>query len=89
MGAPLFILSFRHRDELTRLAESGGWQAIAARRAENVEARFVASGAAIAVIDARGEVERWRCPMIQQTGTQAQLVPSKPATPARHSRFHL
>lgn len=54
MGAPLFILSFRHRDELTRLAESGGWQAIAARRAENVEARFVASGAAIAVIDARG-----------------------------------
>ncbi|MGQ0589624.1 MAG: putative bifunctional diguanylate cyclase/phosphodiesterase [Sphingosinicella sp.] len=54
MGAPLFILSFRHRDELTRLAESGGWQAIAARRAENVEARFIASGAAVAVVDARG-----------------------------------
>ena len=54
MGAPLFILSFRHRDELTRLAERGGWQAIAARRAENVEGRFVASGAAVAVIDARG-----------------------------------
>ncbi len=27
MGAPLFILSFRHRDELTRLAEGAGWQA--------------------------------------------------------------
>ena len=57
MGAPLFILSFRHRNELSRLAESAGWQPIAARRAENVEARFVASGAAVAVIDARGALE--------------------------------
>jgi diguanylate cyclase (GGDEF)-like protein len=55
--APLFILSFRHRDELTRLAESAGWQPIAARRAENAEARFVASGAAVAVVDARGALE--------------------------------
>jgi diguanylate cyclase (GGDEF)-like protein len=54
MGAPLFILSFRHRDELTGLAEKGGWQPIAARRADNAEARFVASGAAVALIDARG-----------------------------------
>jgi diguanylate cyclase (GGDEF)-like protein len=54
MGAPLFILSFRHRDELSRLAESAGWQPIAARRADNAEARFVASGASVAVIDARG-----------------------------------
>ena len=54
MGAPLFILSFRHRDELSRLAEGAGWQPIAARRAENAEARFVASGASVAVIDARG-----------------------------------
>src|SRR3954469_20115241 len=44
MGAPLFILSFRHRDELTRLAESAGWQPIAARRADNAEARLVAPG---------------------------------------------
>jgi diguanylate cyclase (GGDEF)-like protein len=57
MGAPLFILSFRHRDELSRLAESAGWQPIAARRADNVEARFVASGASVAVIDARGALE--------------------------------
>ncbi|WP_114951308.1 putative bifunctional diguanylate cyclase/phosphodiesterase [Sphingosinicella terrae] len=54
MSAPLFILSFRHRDELTRLAESAGWQPLAARRTENAEARFVASGAAVAVVDARG-----------------------------------
>src|SRR5690349_17827335 len=54
MGAPLFILSFRHRDELSRLAEGAGWQPIAARRADNVEARFVASGAAVALVDARG-----------------------------------
>jgi diguanylate cyclase (GGDEF)-like protein len=52
--APLFILSFRHRDELTRLAESAGWQPIAARRNANAEERFVASGASIAVVDARG-----------------------------------
>ena len=54
MGAPLFILSFRHRNELTRLAEGAGWQPIAARRADNAEARFVASGASVAVVDARG-----------------------------------
>ena len=57
MAAPLFILSFRHRDELTRLAESAGWQPIAARRTDNAEARFVACGAAVAVVDARGALE--------------------------------
>jgi diguanylate cyclase (GGDEF)-like protein len=57
MGAPLFILSFRHRDELTRLAEGAGWQPIAARRAANAEARFVASGALVALVDARGALE--------------------------------
>src|SRR5688572_22410412 len=57
MPAPLFILSFRHRDELTRLAESAGWQPIAARRADGAEARFIASGAAVAVVDARGALE--------------------------------
>jgi diguanylate cyclase (GGDEF)-like protein len=57
MGAPLFILSFRYRDELTRLAEGAGWQPIAARRAANAEARFVASGALVAVVDARGALE--------------------------------
>jgi len=53
-GAPLFLLSFRHRDELTATAEQAGWLAIAARRAENAESRFIASGASVAVVDARG-----------------------------------
>ncbi|HEY0446839.1 MAG TPA: EAL domain-containing protein [Allosphingosinicella sp.] len=53
-AAPLFILSFRHRDELIAVAESAGWQPIAARRTANVESRFIASGAAVAVVDARG-----------------------------------
>ena len=54
LPAPLFVLSFRHRDELTLVSQGAGWQPIAARRAENVEARFIASGASVAVIDARG-----------------------------------
>jgi diguanylate cyclase (GGDEF)-like protein len=52
--APLFLLSFRHREELTAIAERGGWQPIAARRIENAESRFIASGATVAVVDARG-----------------------------------
>jgi diguanylate cyclase (GGDEF)-like protein len=57
-AAPLFILSFRQRDELARLAESAGWQPIAARRARNAELRFIGSGAAVAVVDARGAVDQ-------------------------------
>jgi diguanylate cyclase (GGDEF)-like protein len=53
----LFILSFRHRDELTRLAEAAGWQPIAARRSANAESRFISSGASVAVVDARGALE--------------------------------
>ena len=60
MGAPLFILSFRHRDELTRLAEGAGWQPIAARRGANAEARFIASGATVALVDARGALGEGR-----------------------------
>lgn len=36
------------------MMERAGWRALAARRAEGAERRFVASGAPIAVIDARG-----------------------------------
>ena len=54
MPEPLFILSFRHRDELHRLAEAAGWEPIAARRDANAEARFLASGASVALVDARG-----------------------------------
>lgn len=52
--ASLFILSFRQRDELAALAGGAGWQVIAARRAEGAERRFLSSGAAVAVVDARG-----------------------------------
>ncbi|MFM2098794.1 MAG: hypothetical protein RLZZ366_333 [Pseudomonadota bacterium] len=55
--APLFLLSFRHRDELANAVAQAGWQAIAARRADNAEQRFVSSGAMIAVVDARGALE--------------------------------
>lgn len=55
--APLFLLSFRHRDELIESVERAGWQAIAARRAEMIERRFIASGAGIAIVDARGAFE--------------------------------
>lgn len=52
--APLFILSFRQRDEIAALAGRGGWQAIAARRSDGAVDRYKASGAALAVVDARG-----------------------------------
>ncbi len=53
-AAALFILSFRQRDELAALASRSGWQVIAARRAEGAERRYLASGAQVAVVDARG-----------------------------------
>ncbi|MEG3086649.1 putative bifunctional diguanylate cyclase/phosphodiesterase [Sphingomonas sp. PB4P5] len=52
--APLYILSFRQRDELAALAAGAGWQVVAARRAAGAERRFLASGSAVAVVDARG-----------------------------------
>jgi EAL domain-containing protein (putative c-di-GMP-specific phosphodiesterase class I)/GGDEF domain-containing protein len=53
-GQPLYILSFRQRDELAAIAARAGWQVIAARRADASEGRFAASGASVAVVDARG-----------------------------------
>ncbi len=54
---PLFILSFRQRDELADAAARAGWRAVAARRADGAERRFAISGASVAVIDARGALE--------------------------------
>jgi diguanylate cyclase (GGDEF)-like protein len=56
-AASLFILSFRHRDELLEAASRGGWRALAARRAAGVERRFIASGASIAIVDGRGALD--------------------------------
>lgn len=54
--APLFLLSFRQRDELAAQAARAGWRVIAARRGEGADHRFLASGASVAVVDARGSV---------------------------------
>ena len=52
--APVFVLSFRQRDEVAAAAAGGGWRVVAARRSEGLEGRFLGSGAGVAVIDARG-----------------------------------
>ncbi|ODP39352.1 putative bifunctional diguanylate cyclase/phosphodiesterase [Sphingomonas turrisvirgatae] len=54
---PVFLLSFRQRDELAALAAQAGWRVVAARRTDGAERRLLASGAAIAVVDARGAIE--------------------------------
>ena len=54
---PLFLLSFRQRDELAAHAARAGWRVVAARRGEGADRRFLASGAAVAVVDARGSVD--------------------------------
>ena len=59
-SAPLFILSFRHRDELNATVEGAGYQPISARRTEHAESRFIASGASVAVVDARGALAEGR-----------------------------
>jgi diguanylate cyclase (GGDEF)-like protein len=55
--ASLFILSFRHRDELLAAVADGGWRAIAARRAAGVERRFIDSAASVAIVDGRGALD--------------------------------
>ena len=53
-AAPLFVISFRQRDELANAVGRGGWQPIAARRLANAAERFILSQAGIALVDARG-----------------------------------
>ena len=53
-GMPLFILSPHHRDELSRIANRLGWQAVAARRRERAESRYLGSLARTALVDLRG-----------------------------------
>lgn len=54
MARPLFILSFRQRDELTRIVAAAGWEPVDGRRGDHAEARYLASGANVALVDARG-----------------------------------
>ena len=55
--APLYILSFRQRDELGAIAAKAGWHVVASRRAEDAARRFSASRSDVAVVDARGALE--------------------------------
>ncbi|MDG5487397.1 GGDEF domain-containing phosphodiesterase [Sphingomonas sp. BGYR3] len=54
---PLFVLSFRQRDELAAQLAGRAWRVVAARRGEGVARRYQASGAAVAIIDARGAID--------------------------------
>lgn len=54
VGDALFLLSFRQRGEVSALAAAAGWRVVAARRGEGAARRFAASGAELAVLDARG-----------------------------------
>lgn len=55
--APLFLLSVGAANGLAALAASGGWRVVAAEGADDAERRFLASGAAVALIDAREDVD--------------------------------
>ena len=57
VSAPLFLLSPDRRDDLSAVAARGGWRVIAADDSADVERRFLGSGAAVALIDARGPME--------------------------------
>ncbi len=54
----LFALSFRQRDEIAQIAASAGWQADVLAQADDVAAAYIASGAAVAVVDARGALDQ-------------------------------
>jgi diguanylate cyclase (GGDEF)-like protein len=54
---PLFVLSFRQRDELAATVANAGWRVVAARRADGAERRLLSSGASVALIDARGALD--------------------------------
>ncbi|OHT21576.1 Phytochrome-like protein cph2 [Sphingomonas haloaromaticamans] len=55
----IFLVSFRHRDEIGGMAERAGWRVVLAGRGEaaDVERPFLSSAAQVAVVDARGALE--------------------------------
>ena len=56
-GPPLFVASFRQRDELAQIAAAAGWQATIVADAVDLEKRLLDSGAAVSVVDARGALD--------------------------------
>ena len=61
IATTLFAVSFRHRSEITEsLAQAGAgadWHAVVVSDADAIERRFLASGAAVALVDARGALD--------------------------------
>ncbi|MEG3164056.1 GGDEF domain-containing phosphodiesterase [Sphingomonas sp. PB2P19] len=53
----LFAVSFRNRDTIADLAAGAGWQADVRETEDDVAAAYLASGAAVAVVDARGALD--------------------------------
>ena len=74
-GNPLFLISFRQRNEMAATVERAGWTPIAARRLEKAERRFVLSGAQIALVDARGAFDDG----LQAVGALAEAVEANAA----------
>ena len=80
---PIFVLSFRQRDELAAALSADGWQVIAARRDEGTAGRLASSGAPVAIVDARGAIEeglaaiRRLSPLIEASGGALLALVSK------------
>lgn len=80
---PLFLLSFRQRDELAGAVAGDAWTVVAARRGEGVVPRFVASGATVAVVDARGalneglDAARMLGPVVEARGAAMLVLVSR------------
>lgn len=56
-ATPLFLVSTGSASELATLGTSGGWRVVAVEDGDDIERRFLASGAAVAMIDARGAID--------------------------------
>jgi len=54
----LFALSFRESDTIAEIAAGAGWQAEVRANADDVAAAYLASGAAVAVVDALGALDQ-------------------------------
>ncbi len=57
VGPPLFMVSFRQRDELAHIAAAAGWHATITSDGEDLEKRLLDCGAAVALVDARGALD--------------------------------
>ncbi len=66
----MFVLSFRERDTLAAAAARVGWRPIAARRDEDVAARFAESQARVMLVDARHAFDQ----AVAAIGEVAELV---------------